>query len=178
MIHRCFDTFPPELCGHLWHTTHPDRYRNILAAGYILPNPPIPDKDRWKTDCGPSHYPYVRTIGGVSLFDFEDFEPESYSTDFPMSTWNKFVPYVRHWGVSVWIEMDREALSTNFLSGAEVLKRWKQEHAYGHTIMPKIEAACVGPIPTSSFRRVLIRGIEHPTFELLQSLAGGKQCLA
>ena len=27
---------------------------------------------------GKEHYPYVRTLGGISLFDFNQFEPDSY----------------------------------------------------------------------------------------------------
>jgi hypothetical protein len=37
-----------ELRDGLWHTTHPDRYTGILSTGAILPNPDIPDSDRWK----------------------------------------------------------------------------------------------------------------------------------
>lgn len=36
-----------ELYGGLWHTTHPDRFKGILAAGAILPEPGIPDRERW-----------------------------------------------------------------------------------------------------------------------------------
>jgi uncharacterized glyoxalase superfamily protein PhnB len=46
-------TFPPELRDCLWHTTTPNRYESILRAGSILPNPDIPESDRWKTAHGP-----------------------------------------------------------------------------------------------------------------------------
>ncbi len=68
-----------ELHGRLWHTTHPDRFRDILTSGAILPNPKMPERDRWCTSLGPDHYPYVRTLDGVSLFDFDKFDAETYS---------------------------------------------------------------------------------------------------
>lgn len=82
-----------ELLGGLWHTTHPDRFEMILRSAAILPEPDIPDNERWSTFEGPKFYPYVRTIGGVSLFDFDGFEPENYGRKYPMSSWSYFVPY-------------------------------------------------------------------------------------
>ncbi|OIP62101.1 MAG: hypothetical protein CO150_07760 [Nitrospirae bacterium CG_4_9_14_3_um_filter_53_35] len=157
--------FPNVLHGLLWHATHPDRYQKILEAGLILPNPPIPDCERWKTGGGPEYYPYVRTLGGVSLFDFYGFEPESYSAKYPLSTWQEFVPYRHCWGISVWIEIDRHTIADHFVSAETLLKRWHQDKAYGHTIMPKIEAAYLGPIPVRAFRRVFISGVDVPCFE-------------
>jgi len=61
------------LRGSVWHTTNCDRYKSILADGAILPEPSIPDSDRWGTGLGTIGCPYVRSIGGVSLFDFRDF---------------------------------------------------------------------------------------------------------
>jgi len=46
---RMREAILPELVGGLWHTTHPDRFERILKAGAILPEPDIPDKERWKT---------------------------------------------------------------------------------------------------------------------------------
>jgi len=59
-----------ELHGGLWHSTHPERFTGILQSGAILPEPNMQDSDRWKTSRGRGFYPYVRLIGGVSLFDF------------------------------------------------------------------------------------------------------------
>jgi hypothetical protein len=71
-----------ELHGGLWHTTIPERYENILSSGFILPEPPnMPDNERWSTSQGKEFYPYVRQLGGVSLFDFDDFDPEAYSKE-------------------------------------------------------------------------------------------------
>ena len=68
-----------ELYGGLWHTTHPDRFEKILARGAILPEPNIPDCERWCTGGGSEHYPYARSLGGVSLFDFDLFDPDETS---------------------------------------------------------------------------------------------------
>ena len=157
--------FPDVFRGHLWHTTHPDRFQKILEAGAILPNPPIPDDDRWKTSRGPHYYPYVRTLGGVSLFDFEDFDPVRYSTGYPMSSWRAFVPYSRQWGISVWIEIDRQLIADKFVTGKQLVERWNREKAHAHTIMPEIEAAYFGPVRLSAFRRALVCGVNRPSIQ-------------
>jgi hypothetical protein len=81
-----------QLHGGLWHTTSSDRFESILATGAILPEPNIPDSKRWCTGGGSEHYPYVRTLGGVSLFDFDQFDPGIYGERCPSSTWAYFVP--------------------------------------------------------------------------------------
>ena len=145
-----------ELYGRLWHTTHPDRFKNILTTGAILPEPDIPDRDRWKTSQGKDFYPFVRTLGGVSLFDFGDFDPESYAEQNPMSSWCSFVPYRKDWGLSAWIEIDRELVAPEFISGTNLVAKWKSAGAYRHTIMPYIEAAYLGPLPKTAFERAFL----------------------
>ena len=144
------------LIGHLWHTTHPGRFVSILEDEAILPEPDIPESDRWKTSMGPEYYPYVRKLGGVSLFDFNNFDQKNYSEKHRLCTWREFVPFQSAWGSAIWIEIDREAVKDYLISGCELLVRWKQEEAYHHTIMPYIEAAHIGMIPSASFSRDLL----------------------
>ena len=94
------------LHGGLWHTTSPQRFDSIARNQEILPDPSIPDAERWGTGMGPDYFPYVRTLGGVSLFDFSDFDPEIYSASYPMSSWTEFVPFRDTWGAAIWIEID------------------------------------------------------------------------
>jgi hypothetical protein len=145
-----------ELRGRLWHTTHPDRFQRILKCGAIVPEPDIPDSERWKTAAGPEHFPYVRTIGGVSLFDFYKFDPDSYAEKCPSSSWQEFVPFREEWGCAVWIEIDRAQAADHFISGADLIASWKAEGAYRHTVMPYIEAAYVGELPRTAFARAFI----------------------
>ncbi len=159
------EDFPHVLGGRLWHTTKPERYQMILDAGCILPNPPISDQERWKTGQGPDFYPYVRLLDGVSLFDFEGFNPEHYSKKYPLSSWREFVPYRRTWGQAVWIEIDKQFIVEGFISGEQLLAKWKQDKAYRHPIMPIIEAAHLGSIPLEAFRRVFKCGYDTPGFE-------------
>ena len=145
-----------ELCGGLWHTTRPDRFQNILADGSIVPEPKIPNSDRWKTSQGTDHYPYVRMLGGVSLFDFDQFNAERYTEQFPMSSWYEFVPYPPSWGCSVWIEIHRGLVAHQLISGPDLVARWESDKAYGHSIMPRIEAAHLGPLPRTAFKRAFL----------------------
>jgi hypothetical protein len=144
-----------ELYGRLWHTTHPKRFQDILIRGAILPEPDVTDDDRWKTGRGSEGYPYVRSIGGVSLFDFDDFDPERYGEQCPASSWADFVPFRKDWGCAIWIEIDRAQVAERFVSGRDLFARWKLEKAYRHTIMPYIEAAYVGELPRAAFLRAI-----------------------
>lgn len=148
--------FPGELHNRLWHTTRRDRFQRILETGSILSEPDLPDTDRWHTACGQANFPYVRWIGGISLFDFDAFDPNTYEMQYPLSSWRTFVPFRRDWGESIWIEIDRISIGANFICGKDLLLRRRQEKALGHDIMPMIEAACLKDIPTSAFRMILI----------------------
>jgi hypothetical protein len=157
--------FPVELVERLWHTTSPSRYEAIVASGSILPNPTLPDSERWKTSRGPEFHPYVRVLGGVSLFDFRGFEPDVYSAKYPMSSWRTFVPYRREWKAAIWIEIDRILITDNYLDPPQLLTRWKGESAERHTIMPMIEGVHVGPIPAQAMLRVLEISEALPSFK-------------
>ena len=145
-----------ELHGRLWHTTHPVRFQSILNHGAILPEPNIPDCDRWHTSQYIELYPYVRILGGVSLFDFDQFDPKSYGEKYPMSSWYEFVPYRKGWGCSVWIEIDRQRVAEHFISGLSLRKRRESEKAYRHPFMPVIEATHLGPVERTAFKRVFL----------------------
>lgn len=144
------------LADGLWHTTNLTRFGAILEAGAILPEPDIPDSQRWETSRGPDYYPYVRTIAGVSLFDFNQFDSKRYAQSHPISTWRRFVPYREDWGQAVWIEIDRAQVAASLISTSDLLARWKTQHAFRHLIMPLIEAAHIGPLPRTAFKRALL----------------------
>jgi hypothetical protein len=144
------------LGGGLWHTTSLPRYQGILKSGAILPEPTIPDSERWKTAAGSKHYPFVRFLGGVSLFDFKDFDSASYEITYPLSSWREFVPYRQEWGAAVWIEIDRLKSAKAIVGAQALVEKWNKEMAHGHTLMPMLEAAHIGPISTSSMSRAIL----------------------
>ena len=49
-----------------------------------MPYPDVPDGERWGTSHGPDYYPYVRTLVGISLFDFNEFDAVMYSNGAPV----------------------------------------------------------------------------------------------
>ena len=144
-----------RLQGCVWHSTSADRFQGILKSGAILPEPDIPDMERYGTSQGRDWYPYVRTLGGVSLFDFRDFDPVLYSDTYRMNTWTEFVPYRSVWREAVWIEVDFSKLGNKFISGQALLDRCRSEGA-GNRIMPKIEAAYLGSLPLSAFKSAFL----------------------
>lgn len=156
-----------ELRGGLWHTTHPDRFENILGSGGIFPEPNIPETGRWKPVGGKDHYPYARILGGVSLFDFDQFDPDRYSEKYPLSSWCEFVPYRKLWGRAVWIEIDRELAAPHLVSSSELVAKWKSDEAYGHNFMPYIEAAYLGVLPRRAFKRAFLVCGDDDIFHLL-----------
>ncbi len=137
----------------LWHTTHPERFRAILVSGAILPEPPIPEKERWYSGEGVERGPFVRKIGGISLFDFRDWSSwADFKSLYPSCSLEYFVPVHRAWGKAVWIEIDRAAIAAALISPARVLEMRGEEHRR-NMLMPGVEAAHIGPIPRHSFRR-------------------------
>ncbi|MBX9658469.1 MAG: hypothetical protein K2X00_07860 [Nitrospiraceae bacterium] len=146
--------FPEILREGIWHTTSVERFEGILAAGSILPEPSIPDMDRWGAAGGPRHYPFVRSIGAVSVFDFSGFNEAIYEEKYPVSMWRVFVPCFGKWDESIWIELDRVTIKDSFIDGKTLIERWKQQNELERNIMPVIEAAHIGPVPISAFRRI------------------------
>ena len=144
------------LYGRLWHTTRPDRIHDIVASGSLMVDPDIDNSERWKTSRGPDYYPFVRTIGGISLFDFAKFDADLYDNTHPMSSWRSFVPYLSAWCGAVWIEVDREAIKDSFVSANEIVQRWNEGGYHRHTVMPRIEAAHIGDLPVSAFRSAFL----------------------
>lgn len=147
--------FLVALGNGIWHTTSLPRYQLILKTTNILPEPDIPDDERWNTREGPKHYPYARTLGGVSLFDFLGFDPESYGTKYPLSSWQEFIPFRRQWGAAIWLEIDRNMVKDSFVPPKELLERWKESKSRGHNFLPLLEAAHIGPIPLSAISKTL-----------------------
>jgi hypothetical protein len=150
------DFLAARLQGRLWHTTHPERFKLIMAEGGLLPEPPIHNAHRWRTRGGPKYYPFVRTLGGVSLFDFADFDPDLYESSYPLSKWRTFTPHIKSWGGAVWVEIKRKSIESSFRSGQKLLDLWKKTKADGHAIMPLIEAAHIGAVPVTAFESAFL----------------------
>lgn len=166
-----------RLHGGLWHTTRPDRLLSIFESRAILVEPKIDDRERSNTANGPKNYPISRTIGGISLFDFDGFHPASYERRFPVSSWHTFVPYVRSWKGSVWLQIEREVVGEQLVSPTALLSKWKDEGLHGHNILPALEAAHLGGLPISAIcsafltwdngqeiREINIRDFDHEIF--------------
>tara|TARA_R110002049_G_C9163614_1_gene561191 strand:+ start:3458 stop:4015 length:558 start_codon:yes stop_codon:yes gene_type:complete len=145
-----------RLHGGLWHTTRPDRLLSIVQSRAILVEPDIGDRERSNTANGPKNYPISRSIGGISLFDFDGFHPESHEKLFPVSSWHFFVPYVRSWRGAVWLEIEREVVSEQLVSPTALLRKWKEEGLHGHNILPALEAAHLGDLPISAIRSAFL----------------------
>jgi len=141
------------LHGGLWHTTHPDRVPSIVASGKIMVEPNIKEKERWGSKERP---PFVRKIGGISLFDFRDFAPDQYAVSHPLSSWQYFVPHRKDWDGAVWLKINRADVSNSFVSADDIVERWDVTGNRGHNVMPRIEAAHLGNLPISAVRSAFL----------------------
>jgi len=146
--------FPDILLNAYWHTTSIENYQSILECGNILPESSNFDH-RWAEGLGSSHYPFVRTLGGVSIFDFHGFDPQDYSKKFPLSSWHVFVPSQRDTNSAIWIKLLPERMPGEFINGLELKKLQEDKNALRNRLMPRIECAHIGPIPLSSFIEVI-----------------------
>lgn len=147
-------SFPSELLNAYWHMTSIERFQSILHCGSIHPEPDIEDF-RWSTNQGSKYYPFVRILGGVSIFDFNGFNPELYSKEFPMSSWRSFVPIQRGWKQAVWIQLSPERMPGEFLNGLQLKALQEENQAFRNNLMPRIECAHLGSIPVEIFVNVL-----------------------
>lgn len=139
-----------RLLGRLWHVTSRERFDFIRLDGCIRPEPNIPNQDRWSTSKGPRWYPFVRFLGGFSLFDFPDgFDIDGYRSRCPSSSLEAFIPFPREWGHAIWLEIDQDKQRRSLMSGSDVWAKCERE-GRGRRCMPFIEAAHIGEMPTSS----------------------------
>ena len=116
------------------------------------------EDQRRATRCGPAGWPYVRKLGGVSLFDFTEFDVDAYQARYPASTWREFVPFRRDWGASVWIEIDRGKAAKALIGGEDLLARQHKEKMLRYRLMPYIEACHRGDVASDFFVRALVVG--------------------
>lgn len=147
--------FPNELLGAVWHTTSLSRYRKITKSGAILAEPSLTDNERHGTGGGSKLYPFVRSIGGVSVFDFREFNPIKHYETFKIINWPYFVFGHNHEEDSVWIEIDTDDLSDSFKSAQEIRKMWHKQNS-NRKFMTGIEGAILGSVSINAFKAVLI----------------------
>ncbi|MGR5518921.1 hypothetical protein ACPV5H_26345 [Vibrio harveyi] len=152
---------PQQLQGKVWHSTTLENANEIVRKGYILAEPNIDQSKRWGRNDS-SAYPFVRSIGGISLFDFR--LPSSHSNPMLYS----FVPCKAGYTQTVWFEIDIQKLDESFLSADETREQWKASGMV-RNYMPKLEACSLCPIPTNLVKSVYISN-KHGTFKLLASI--------
>lgn len=148
--------FPLELLGSVWHTTNLERYSMIVSDGCIKANPDIPDCDRWGTKLGEKHFPFVRSLGGVSVFDFRDFDTDA-------KDWTTFVPCRTDWQSAVWIEVDISKLGDSFKSAQSIRELWHEVNST-RKFITKIEGAVIGSIPKLAFKQILVYDTKKSSF--------------
>ncbi len=130
----------PMLRPGLWHMTVPARFPAILAAGEIKP------------DGGKQGNVYqgsfAKSVGAVSLFDFESASEEDALGTFQKWSAHLFAPDAR---LTVWIGLSRDRLPGHLMLANDVGKC-----AVGKLWYPRIEACHMGPVPADAFTSVLV----------------------
>ena len=136
----------PMLRPGLWHMTVLARFPAIFAAGKIKP------------DGGKQGNIYqgsfAKSIGAVSLFDFESASEEDALGTF--RTWSTHLCAPDH-RLTVWI-----GLSRNRLPGRLMLADKVGECGVGKLFYPRVEACHLGPIPADAFTAVLAVSTTRP----------------
>ena len=56
---------------------------------------------------------------------------------------------------TVWIKINSERIQDKLILGKKLLKRWKDENAYTHNIMPIIECAHLWNLDVDNFIKIL-----------------------
>ncbi len=140
------DFIANRLAGSFWHTTSVARFESILATGSIMVEPGLPEKERYGGG------PFVRSLGGVSLFDFPaGFDFEKYDVEIPTNSLGEFVPFKRVWGQSVWLRLDTDTLAQGIRSGKAIRALWK-ELGSARRFIPEVEGAHLGDIPIGAIK--------------------------
>jgi hypothetical protein len=148
---------PNELKGKIWHSTSKELALEIYSHGYIIFDPSIDESKRWGGKSKSTH-PFVRSIGGISLFDFR--LPSSHVSEILYS----FIPCRTGWPQTVWLEINHFYLGDMFSSAEETRIRWI-EAGMNRQYMPKLEAASLRPIPIEYIKSIYIsnkKGIFKP----------------
>ncbi|PKG86490.1 hypothetical protein CXF85_01950 [Colwellia sp. 75C3] len=139
---------PHKLKGKVWHSTSFDNAVKIIKSGSILSNPNISTEDKWGGN-SETDYPFVKSIGGISLFDFR--LPESHSSELLY----RWVPCQVKFSKTVWFEIDTSKLHSCFLSAEDTLVKWEKA-GMTRNYMPYLEASCISPIDTQYIKSILI----------------------
>jgi hypothetical protein len=134
------------LLGSFWHTTSYVRFRGIIQSGLIMVDPPLPEAERY------GGMPFVRSLGGVSLFDFpSNFNFEEYEADLPGNSIGEFIPFKRSWGNSIWLRIDSDMVRDALKSGMEIRTLWR-ETGSTRRFMAQVEGAHIGDIPLAAIQ--------------------------
>lgn len=141
-------TIPNQLKGKVWHSTSVVNAKKIVTHGEILANPDIEAESRWGGTCE-SKYPFVRTLGGISLFDFR--LPKTHSNEL-LTRW---VPCHTKIPATVWFEIDISKLKGFFLSAEETRIKWR-DAGMDRQFMPHLEASCLCPISVQDIKSIYI----------------------
>lgn len=136
---------PPQLRGKVWHSTSIENAKSIVECGAILAEPELSETKRW----GSASLLFVRSIGGISLFDFRLHN--SHSSEFL----GAFVPCKVGFSRTVWFEIELSKLGSSFISADETRLRWINA-GMNTQYMPKLEAASLSAIPIDCIKAVYV----------------------
>ncbi|MBL3594827.1 hypothetical protein JMM63_04460 [Rhodovulum sulfidophilum] len=158
------DFIEEYLLGSFWHTTSSARFERIIQSGFIMADPPLPEAERY------GGMPFVRSLGGVSIFDFpSNFSFEKYEAELPGNSIGEFIPFKRLWGSSIWLRINTDMVSNALKSGREIRDLWRK---MGSTrrFMAQVEGAHIGDIPLAAVQDAFEIGVDVPDMICLNHL--------
>ena len=150
-----------NLLNSVCHTTTISSFIKIYESKYIYvyPDPKILEHEKYGNVNCPNNNTYVRSLSGISLFDFKDFSLEEYDKFFKPSYGDlyRFLPIHKRNEkdkISIWLIID-VTLTDKYINREKLYSQGSSESKNSQFI-PKAEATILGDIPIDWIKEVII----------------------
>ncbi|ENX05966.1 hypothetical protein [Acinetobacter courvalinii] len=150
-----------NLLNSVCHTTTVSSFIKIYESKYIYvhPAPEMLEHEKYGNVNCPNNNTYVRSLNGISLFDFEDFSLEKYDNFFKPGYGDlyRFLPIHernRKDQISIWLIID-VTLTNKYVNREKLYSQWNSQSKNGK-FMPKVEAAILEDIPIAWVKEVFV----------------------
>lgn len=148
------------------HTTTVASFLKIYESGYIKgePNQKTLEHKIYSNCLDMNNTTYVRSIGGVSLFDFKNFSLQEYDTYFKEGSYGelyRFLPMHQRNekdGMSIWLVIGGN-YTDKYIDRLSLKNMWEKQK--NSMFMPNVEATILEDIPINWIKKVIVYKAEN-----------------